>query len=387
MTKPGHPSGATSLRRSGGPAVATASRRKVTAVADLVAVRLEIQGLTSPSFASPAETVGWFGGMQAQEYGYAKWSVAQRIPGADEAAIDEALAEGTILRTHVLRPTWHYVRREDIRWLQTATAHRVRRMMASYDRALELDEAFYRRSQEIISRTLEGNRHRTRAELTEALGAEGIEAKGQRLGHIVMRAELDALVCSGIPRGKQITYALVNERAPDALVLDADEALAQLTRRYFASHGPATEKDFRWWASLTAGEARRGMEMLDGELERCSVDDLVLWWIPMDTETTAEPGPDHLLQIYDESIVGYTESRKVLDPAGVATATGIAKALPHAVLLGGQLVGSWRRKIRGDKMVIEVRPVRRWTRPARRALRQAVERYAGFAGMPATIEG
>src|SRR5690606_13611253 len=124
------------------------------------------------------------------EYWYAKRSVGQRIEVSDEEAIDRALAEGTILRTHVLRPTWHFVLPEDILWMQRATAHRVRRTMAPYDRALALDERVYARASEVIAAALAGGRHRTRSELAERLPEAGIEARGQRLAHLVMRSEL-----------------------------------------------------------------------------------------------------------------------------------------------------------------------------------------------------
>lgn len=354
-------------------------------IADLSRLRLQIQGVTAPRFTTPAETVGWLGAMQSQEYAYAKWSVGQRATGVDEAAVDRALAEASILRTHVLRPTWHYVLPRDIRWMQRATAHRVRGMMAPYDRRLELDEALYARCNELIVRALEEGNHLTRGELSEVLTSGGIEAKGQRLAHLVMRAELDALICSGVPRGRQVTYALVSDRAPDALELDPDAALAELTRRYFASHGPATEKDFRWWATLTAREARRGLEMVGGELERWTVGDWTFFWIPVEPAATGDAGAAQLLQVYDECIVGYTESRTVLDVGGIAWATGVATSYPHVLLLDGQLAGRWRRTLSRDGIIVEAQPVRRWTRSDRRAIKQAVEEYGSFSGLAAKL--
>jgi hypothetical protein len=363
-----------------------ASGRPAMPLADIARLRLQIQGVTAPRFTTPAEAVAWLGAVQSQEYGYAKWSLGQRSTGVDEAAVDRALAEGSILRTHLLRPTWHYVRRQDIRWMLTATARRVRGMMAPYDRPLELDEGVYARSNELIVRALEGENHLTRAALSEALSAGGIEAKGQRLGHLVMRAELDALICSGVPQGKQLTYALVSERAPDAIVLGPDAALAELTRRYFTGHGPATEKDFRWWATLTAGEARRGLQIVGEELERWTVDELTFFWVPVDPAAAPEPQTAHLLQIYDECIVGYTESRKLLDVGGSAWATGVATPYPHVLLLDGQLAGRWRRQIRAAEIVVEVQPSRRLRRGERSALQREVESYGRFAGVPARLD-
>ena len=324
--------------------------------------------------------------MQSQEYGYAKWSVGQRCTGVDEAAVDRALAEGSILRIHVLRPTWHYVRSRDIRWMLAVTGARVRGMMAPYDRPLELDESLYARCNDLIVTALEGGEHLTRAQLSEVLAAGGVEARGQRLGHVVMRAELDALICSGVPRGKQITYALVSDRAPDAVLLDADAALAELTRRYFTSHGPATEKDFRWWATLTARDARRGLEMGANELERWSAGEWTFFWVPTEPAAPEEPGSVvQLLQVYDECIVGYTESRKVLDVGGLAWGTGVAIPYPHLLLVEGQLAGRWRRTVRRTGIVVEAQTVRRLTRSEWRGVEHVVEQYGRFSGLDAAL--
>lgn len=351
---------------------------------EVARLRMRTQGLLSRRFSSLEEVVAFHGAVQSQEYGYAKWSLGERVPGSSEADVDRALAEGTILRTHVARPTWHYVAREDIVWMQAATAHRVRAMMTAYDRALELDEPLYARSAEVIARTLEGGAHRTRTQLSQALAAAGIDAKGQRLGHIVMRAELDALICSGVPSGKQTTYALVSERAPNARVMEPDEALRELTVRYFTSHGPAAEKDFRWWSTLRAGEVRRGLELADGELERWTFAGRTYWWRP---PASAEPevGDDdrraHLLQAYDEMVVGYTESRGVLDVAGRAGTVAGAPAFYHVLLVDGQIAGHWRRQERGGRLIIEVQPVRKLSRDERKAVASAAARYGRFCGM------
>ena len=348
--------------------------------------RLRTQGIGGGRFGSAEEVVGWLGAVQAQEYAVAKWSIGQRSAGVDEAAVDRALERGDLLRTHVLRPTWHFVLPRDIRWMLAVTAPRVRGMMASYDRKLELDDALYARTNDIIGRAVEGGRHHTRRELAEALAGAGIQASGQRLGHIVLRAELDALVCSGVPRGSQQTYALLSERAPAAATLAPDEALAELTRRYFTSHGPATVRDFRWWSSLTAAAAKRGLEMVGGELERVTEGKRTYWQAPDQPAASARIPRAHLLQGYDEYIVGYTESRDVLDIAGASrTAPGMIPYY-HAILVEGQVVGHWRRKVARGEMTIETRLLRPLGARDRKAVEAAVGRYARFAGLTARLE-
>ena len=180
------------------------------------------------------------------------------------AASSAAFDAGRILRTHLLRPTWHFVLPEDIRWLLTATAPRVKARDARRYAQLGLDASTQRRSAKALAAALRGGNQLTRAEAAAVLTAAGIGVDGQRLPYLLMHAELDALICSGPRRGKQHTYVLLEERAPDARDLPRDEALAELARRYFRSHGPATAKDFAGWATLTLAEARAAIEAAGG---------------------------------------------------------------------------------------------------------------------------
>ena len=203
----------------------------------------------------------WLGAVQAQDYHGAKWALALRTRGVDSAALDRAFDAGAFLRTHVMRPTWHFVAPEDLRWLLALTGPRVHAVNAHPYRAFELDAPLFRRAHALLTRALRGGRSLTRLELATALEAGGIAARGQRLAYIVMHAEIDALVCSGPMRGKQHTYMLLEERVPPAPALARDEALATLARRYFTSHGPATAHDFAWWSGLTVADAREGVAL------------------------------------------------------------------------------------------------------------------------------
>ncbi len=240
--------------------------------------RLHNQHLNPPTRSDPAAVVGWFGAMQAQDYGMALWAVGQRLIGATEASLQRAFDDGAILRTHVLRPTWHFVTPADIRWLLDLTAPRVRQQVAYYDRQLEIDDALLSRAFGIIERALADGHHRTRSELAEALQVGQIDTSdSQRLVHFLMHAELSGLIGSGARRGKQQTYALLAERAPNATKLAREEALAELTRRYFSGHAPATLKDFAWWSGLTVADAKQGIESLAGELASAEIDGATYW--------------------------------------------------------------------------------------------------------------
>src|SRR5262245_16578124 len=200
--------------------------------------RLTQQQLSRQTFQSPVEVVRWLGAVQAQEYLLAKWALGLRMVKANDDRIEQAFADGAILSTHAMRPTWHFVAPEDIRWLLMLTGPRVHGVNGTMYRQLDLDTALLSRCNELIADALRGGRQLTRDELGVMLAEKGIAAEGMHLSYVMMHAELEAVVCSGARRGKQFTYALLDERAPETKSLTHEEALAELVRRYFTSHGP-----------------------------------------------------------------------------------------------------------------------------------------------------
>ena len=244
---------------------------------DILPRRLRSQRVVGPGarkFESAREAVHWMGAVQSQDYLAAKWAVGQRMKACTDAAFDEAFSRGDILRTHVLRPTWHFVSPADLRWMLALTAPRVNALRAYYNRQHGLDEAVFARSRAVIAKALEGGAHRTRDELGDILATAKIGGGPERRGNILLDAELEGLVCSGPLRGKHHTYALVEARAPEAARAPSrDEALAELARRFFVSHGPATLKDYVWWSGLTVADARAGVENVTPRLAREVVGD------------------------------------------------------------------------------------------------------------------
>jgi hypothetical protein len=323
--------------------------------------------------------VAWLGAVQAQEYGPAKWGLALRSPpGPTDAAIEQAIDRGRILRTHVLRPTWHFVTPADIRWMLELTAPHVHRTMANYDRQLGLDAGVMTRSVGIIERALGDGGCLTRRELGAHLERAGLPGKSRELAHIALYAELEGVICSGPRRGKQSTYALLADRAPDAPRLPRDEALAKLTARYFRSHGPATIRDFVWWSGLRTADAKRGLEM--NRARSHQVDGLTYW--TLGRADISEPGRKstvHLLPVYDEYLVAYRDHQVVPRPA---YAFG---DFQHALVIAGQVAGTWRTILGRNGLGIVVTMVRPLTGGERRALAQAVMRYRRFLGIPVSL--
>lgn len=332
------------------------------------------------------ELVGWLGAVQSQEYGLAKWSIGQRAEGVTDAGLDAMVAAGRIVRTHILRPTWHFVTPADIRWMMALTGPRVAAKSRLRMAQLGLDEPLVERSMELMRAALTGGRRLTRPELGALLREAGIDVDAGRLAYVVMNAELTLLVCSGGPRGKQQTYALLDELVPAAPPVTREEAVAELVRRYFTSHGPSTIADFSWWSGLTVTDARLGVEQVESELDAQRIDGLVYW------SSASIPGGDgrsptvNLLQAFDEYVVGYQRTRSALDADGLSGGGAWnPNTFLNPVIVDGQVVGGWRRVVKADVVVIEAKLLRPLGRLEKDALDEAVDRYGAFLELPARL--
>lgn len=320
--------------------------------------RLENQRLASSGFKKAVEVVRWFGAVQAQDFNAAKWALGLRMRKGTDAVIEEAFNKGEILRTHVMRPTWHFVAPEDIRWLLELTAPRVNLKAGPNYRKFELDAAVFKRSNKIFTKALQGGKHLMRSELKAALDRAGIDANDPvRLAHILLRAELDAVICSGPRIGKQFTYALLEERAPATKTLNRDEALAELTLRYFRSHAPATLQDFVWWSGLTVEDVKRGIAQVGTPRSART----------KQSSTTSA----HILPAFDEYFVAYKD-RQV-----AAGSLSTWDVLGPTFIINGIAAGRWKRT---NSSEIEFNPSRALNESEKPALKQAVDRYRAYLG-------
>jgi hypothetical protein len=356
--------------------------------ASIAARRLHASGLLGTRPKDVEEAVRRLAAVPSQDYPGASWGLAQRVGEMTLADVTARYDQGSILRTHAMRPTWHFLLPEDVRAVQMLTGPRVHATNASMYRRLEIDDSrTWGRCVKALIGTLEGGQERTRAELSEALGVAGIEATGQRLAYIVMRAELDGLICSGAFRGKQFTYALLDDRAPARKApFDRDQARADLVRRYFASHGPALVRDFVWWSGLTTSDTRAGIASLGDELVRETVDGKE-YWSASDAVTDVDvvPGTIHLLPNYDEYLGSYADYEPIFDPS-LPRARTIADVLGvHIVLRDGFVVGGWKRKVEGTRSVIDMTILLPLTKRDERGLKQALEDYGRFLRVPVEV--
>ncbi len=348
---------------------------------DLVRHRLINHRLAGSTLRDPRDVVAWFGAVQAQDFPGAKWALGLRAKGSTETVVDEAFNAGAIVRTHVLRPTWHLVAAADIRWLLALTGPRILARMAPRHRQLELDDAAVAKSGRALERSL-SDAERSRHELAAALERVGIRITPERLSHLLAIAELQGRICSGPLRGGRITYALMDRRVPAAAPLPREEALALLAERYFRSHGPAALADFCWWSGLTAGDAKAAVAAAGSTLSQGS---------PAAGAYRHSGGPRRarllqpaawLLPNFDEYLVAYRDRSAVLGRVPIDP----RDALGSTVILDGRAVGTWRALRGKDSAIVSIAPWRRLSGDERDRIAPAAARYGAFLGRPITVE-
>lgn len=350
---------------------------------DVTGARLRAQGLVGRGLGSPVDAIGRLGAVQAQHFEGAKWALAMRS-GATDAEIDDLYDSGEIVRTHVLRPTWHFATAEDVGWLLELTGPRVRTGLKSRHRVLEVDPPTIARAESVFAEALAGGRHLTRRQLGEELVAAGIAIDGQRLAHLVLCGELDGLLVSGRRAGREHTYALLEERVPRRRALDGEAALAELATRYFTTHGPAQLADFVWWSGVTVSDARRAIALAGSALVGRSFDDREHWMA-----AAAEPAPAdgvvRLLPAWDEYTVAYRDRRAVEPSVQYAPSFfSFQSILSPVVLGGGRVTGAWEWS-RGDADAVRVRLLPGSEGVDEAALRQQADRLRAFRARPVAL--
>ncbi|RHR82781.1 winged helix DNA-binding domain-containing protein [Odoribacter sp. AF15-53] len=315
-------------------------------------IRLRSQQLVNPGFDDPRELVAWMGAIQGQDYNMAKWAVGVRLKKANLQKVEEALEKGEILRTHVMRPTWHLVAAEDIRWMIKLSGRRIKSAYESYWRHHEITEELHGKCNDLIVAALEGNKSLTRQEIGEVLSRAGIVVDDSRIGCFVGRAEVDGVICSGVDKGKQRTYALLDERVPATSELHREEALAKLAIKYFRSHSPASLQDFVWWSGLSVSEAKQAIGLIDAELitERMEGND---WFIHESCGRRVRTKRVlHLLPSYDEYLISYKDRSMSINPEYYAKAFNTFGLFYPVILCNGKIVGNWKM-VKRKQTVIE----------------------------------
>jgi hypothetical protein len=351
---------------------------------DIPGSRLHNQFLSQTNLTEPSQVLAALGAVQSQDYAGGKWGLGLRTKGATDTGIDQAFNEGKILRTHILRPTWHFVAPEDIRWMLALSAPRVHAVNGFMYRQQELDKTVIKKSYAVLEKALQGNKQLTRPELGTAFEKAGIPAQGVRLGYFMMSAELDGLICSGGRRGKQFTYALLEERVPKVRAWERNEALAELTRRYFATRGPATLHDFTWWSGLTMADAKEGIESLKSQFVSEMIDGKTYWFDNSVTPVQEKSPTAHLLPNYDEYFIGLKDRSAIGTVIGQFDLDANDPAfIAHIIIVDGQIVGGWRRTLKKNEVLIEYMLVVELTKAQQRAVDRAASQYGEFLNLRA----
>jgi hypothetical protein len=343
-------------------------------------LRLQNQHIGGTQFNSAKDLVHWMGAIQAQDYGMAKYAIGIRLKNAVVQTIEDAINKGEIIRTHVLRPTWHFVTAEDIRWMLELTAKNLNTAMSSNNKRLELDEKIFKKSNGIIENILCDGKHLTRKEIMAALEKKGIKTNDLRASHIMFRAETDLVVCNGIKKDKQFTYALLDERVPSTRKIAKEQALAQLAQRYFLSHGPATIPDFSWWSGLSITDAKNAAESIKSNLISEKFKEHTFWFSNKSINVNPKTNTLFFLPSYDEFLISY-KSREISMDAKFSSRTFTTNGIFNPIIVhNAKVIGTWKPELKRDILIKEfffIKP----TKNQKRLCANAAKEFGQFMQM------
>lgn len=320
---------------------------------DISNCRLVSQRIATTEFSSAKDVVGWMGAMQAQDFAMAKWAVGLRLLNPTNSEIETALNKGEIIRTHIMRPTWHFIAAEDVYWLLDLTSNKIKQAMKTRDRELELSEAIFTKCNKILESILSKGIHLSREELAESFKIAGISTDNNRLSHLLVRAELEGIVCSGSINGNKQSYALLSDRIPHKKILSRDESLAELANRYFTSHGPATLQDFIWWSGLSVTEARQGFESVKSWFISETVGSVNYWFKDSFPNTLSNTNSIYLLPAFDEFLISYRDRSASLSLIHHKKAVSDNGIFRPVIVVNGQVTSLWKRTIKKDEVMID----------------------------------
>jgi Winged helix DNA-binding domain len=345
---------------------------------DISRFRLTSQQITGSQFNKAKDLVSWMGAIQAQDFNMAKWAVGVRLHDSTDKTIESAIDSGEIIRIHVLRPTWHFVSPEDIHWMLDLTANQIKSSMKSRDKALELTDKVYSKSNAVIAKTLQDEDHSLREDLVLALNRANIKTDNNRTSHLMVRAELDGIVCSGKLKNNKQTYTLLTNRVSKTKKLTKDEALGTLALKYFTSHCPATLQDFIWWSGLSTSDSRKALEMVKSNFIPETIGKYTYWLTHSFSVSKTRNDLINFLPAYDEFIISYKDRSASLmneDTKKAVSSNGIFRPV---ILINGMVAGLWKRTIKKDKILLETELFRSSVKISKTSIDNAVHTYAQF---------
>lgn len=350
-------------------------------------MRLVSQGICSNSFSARKDMVKYMGAMQAQDFEMAKWAIGCRLPGSTDEMIKHSLNTGEILRTHVLRPTWHFVSPDDIYWMLALTAPRIKSSMKSRDNELGLTAEVCAKSNKILEKALEAEKFLTRDALIDILKREKIDSDNpQAYYHLFLHAELDGLICSGVMQHKKQTYALLAERVPDKIMPGKPEALAKLASRYFTSHGPATLQDFVWWSGLSIRDGKEALELAKGELVSEQTGGQMYWFSPLLNFSQIKENSLFVLPAFDEFIISYKDRSAAIPVETSKKAISTNGIFRPVIVFDGRVIGLWKRTTAKNIVTVSIGLFETIDAKKKLMITKRIEKYALFMQKEAVIQ-
>jgi hypothetical protein len=351
---------------------------------DILAIRLYNQQISQTTFKKPDGLLSHLIAVQGQDYLGAKWSVGLRLPpGSTDTNIEQALLGRTIIRTWAMRGTLHLIAASDIRWILALLSPRIIAGNARRYKELELDEKTLARSNKLLTKALQNNKQLTRTALLDILQQNGISTKGQRAPYMLQRASYDQLICQGVMRGRDPIYFSMDS-LPKSKMMEWDEALSELTKRYFMSRGPATLQDFVWWSGLSTTDAKKGLETVKSQLVHENIDGQI-YWHALSSMPSEKSQNTYLLPGFDEYLLSYKDRSLIMDIEYMKTLTPTNGMLSPTIVMNGKVIGTWKRTFKKGSVIIELNPFITLTATENKAIAATAKRYGEYLGMDVTI--
>lgn len=347
--------------------------------------RLISQQIAKATSKTPAEVVSLLGAVQAQDYTGSLWAIGLRLKNAKQTDVLEAIAKRTIVRTWPIRGTLHFVSREDVRWMLSLYG---KQNIMGYHRSAGINEAVLKQGKAAIIKAFDGKKVIERRDLHDALKRSGIPAMKNNTArsHVMRRSAREGLICFGPHSGKQATFVLLDEWVADKKPARREDAIATLASRYFASHGPATVKDFAWWSGLGMSEARNGTATVAPQLRKETLGNETYLMPKKMPKLQADPQEAHLLPSFDEYIIAYKDRSAILNPKYThEVISGSTFLFLPVILFDGRVIGTWKRKKKGNAIAIALKPFAKLDNVQKGAINMAAERYGEFIGSPVML--
>jgi hypothetical protein len=334
-----------------------------------------------------AGVVEWFGAMQAQDMASGLWSLGARLPGRTAADVNAALERREAIRTWPMRGTVHLVPPADARWMLELMGVRALAGAAARRETIGLSEQTAERGVEVLAAALAGGGRLSRAQCRAALTEAGVDVSGQQGYHMLWYASQKGVTAIGPHIGKEQTFVLLDEWAPDPRRPSREEALGLIALRFFRSHGPATVPDLVRWTGLTVKDCRAGVAAAGDALAPVRVDgaDMLVDAALVDAQIP-EPAGWLALPGFDEYMLGYKDRSMMLDDAHKDSIVPGGNGVFQATLVRcGRVVGTWKRTLGRRAVVVTARALVQLGDGDRRDAEAALQLYADFVGLPLEV--